>query len=275
MEPLLQGQVAIITGAGHGIGTAAARLLAREGAAVVATALHADALDEVVRSVRADGGRALAIAGDITDPEFPTRLVTAAMAEFGRLDILVNNAGHSWDGTIHKMTDEQWLTMLDLHTTAPFRLIQAAAPYLRDAARAEVAAGLAPSSRSIVNVSSVGGVYGNAGEANYCSAKAALIGLTKTVAKEWAPFGIRCNAIAFGFILTRLTGARDGSRVRMPRVEIELGISEQIRDRVLLRTPLGRAGTVEEAAGSILYLASCLSSYVTGHVLEVTGGFRV
>ncbi len=275
MGPLLEGQVALITGAGHGIGAAGAQLLAQEGASVVLTALRPETVKAVAAGIRADGGRAIALAGDMTDPDLPGRLVSSAIDAFGRLDILVNNAGHSWDGTIHKMTDEQWQSMLDLHTTAPFRLIRAAAPYLRDAARAEIAAGRIPLPRSIVNVSSVGGVYGNAGEANYCSAKAALIGLTKTVAKEWGQFGVRCNAIAFGFILTRLTGPRDGSLLTMPQVEIQLGITDQVRDKVIEKTPLGRAGTCEEAAFSILYLASSLSSYVTGHVLEVTGGFRV
>ncbi len=273
MTPLLEGQVAIITGAGHGIGGAAARLFASEGASVVVNSLHEGAAQEVTRSITSTGGRAMAVAGDVTDPDLPARLVRRSIEHFGALDILVNNAGHSWDGTIHKMTDRQWQAIFDLNATAPFRLIRAAAPYMREAAKAEIAAGHTPRPRSIVNVSSVGGVYGNAGEANYCAAKAALIGLTKTIAKEWGPFGIRCNAIAFGFILTRLTGQRDGSTIKLGDAEIPMGITEQVRDHVLERTPLRRAGTPEEAAYSILYLASHLSSFVTGHVLEVTGGF--
>jgi 3-oxoacyl-[acyl-carrier protein] reductase len=273
MRPLLTGQVAIITGAGHGIGAAAARLLASEGASVVVTSLHAQAAQEVTAAIEASGGRALAIAGDMTDPSFPGLLIQKTVETFGALDILVNNAGHSWDGMLHKMTDRQWHAVLDLHATASFRLIRAAAPYMRDAAKAELSAGRSPRPRSIVNVSSVGGVYGNAGEANYCAAKAALIGLTKTIAKDWGPFGIRCNAIAFGFILTRLTGPQDGSTIELGEARIPVGIPDRVRDHVLERTPLGRAGTPEEAADSILYLASPLSSFVTGHVLEVTGGF--
>jgi 3-oxoacyl-[acyl-carrier protein] reductase len=273
MQPLLQGQIAIITGAGHGIGAAAARLFASEGASVAVSSLHAQAAQEVTAKIEAAGGRAVAIAGDVTDPRFPDYLIQKTVETFGALDILVNNAGHSWDGMLHRMTDRQWQAMIDLHATAPFRLIRAAAPYLRDAAKAELAAGQTPRPRSIVNVSSVGGVYGNAGEANYCAAKAALIGLTKTIAKEWGPFGIRCNAIAFGFILTRLTGPQEGSTIELGEARIPVGITDQVRDHVLERTPLGRAGTPEEAADSILYLASRLSSFVTGHVLEVTGGF--
>jgi 3-oxoacyl-[acyl-carrier protein] reductase len=273
MQPLLPGQVAIITGAGHGIGAAAARLLASEGASVVVNSLHAQAAQEVTAEIERRGGRAVAIAGDVTDPDFPGLLIEKTVETFGAPDILVNNAGHSWDGMLHKMTDRQWEAMLELHVTAPFRLIRAAAPFLRDAARCELAAGRSPRPRSIVNVSSVGGVYGNAGEANYCAAKAALIGLTRTIAKEWGPLGIRCNAIAFGFISTRLTGPQDGSAIELGETRIPLGITDRVRDHVLERTPLGRAGTPEEAADSILYLASPLSSFVTGHVLEVTGGF--
>jgi 3-oxoacyl-[acyl-carrier protein] reductase len=273
MSPLLEGQVAIITGAGRGIGAATAQLFAREGARVVLSDLDAEPAQEIAASIQEAGGVALVVAGDVTDPNFPGQLVQKAVETFGALNILVNGAGYTWDGMIHKMTDRQWEAMLDVHITAPFRLIRAAAPHLRDAAKAEKAAGETPRPRSIVNVTSVSGVYGNPGQANYSAGKAGLIGLTKTIAKEWGPLGIRCNAVAFGFIVTRLTDAKQtGATVKRGDAEIALGIPEELRSRVLQTISLGRAGTPEEAASSILYLASPLASYVNGHVLEVTGG---
>ncbi len=273
MSPLLEGQVAIITGAGRGIGAATARLFAREGAYVTVSDLDAEPAQEVVASIEQAGGRALAIAGDMTDPRFPEHLVQKTVATFGVLNILVNGAGYTWDGMVHRITNRQWEAMLEVHVTAPFRLIRAAAPYMREAAKAEKAAGQVPQPRSIVNVTSVSGVYGNPGQANYAAGKAGLIGLTKTIAKEWGPFGIRSNAVAFGFISTRLTDVKQaGATLVRGEAQIALGIPEEIRSRVLQSIPLGRAGTADEAASSILYLASPLSSYVTGHVLEVTGG---
>ncbi len=273
MSPLLEGQVAIITGAGRGIGAATARLFAREGAYVAVSDLDAEPAQEVAASIEQAGGRALAFAGDMTDPHFPEQLVQKTVAAFGVLNILVNGAGYTWDGMVHRITDRQWEAMLEVHVTAPFRLIRAAAPYMREAAKAERAAGQAPRPRSIVNVTSVSGVYGNPGQANYAAGKAGLIGLTMTIAKEWGPFGIRCNAVAFGFISTRLTDDKQaGTTLVRGAAQIALGIPEEIRSRVLQSIPLGRAGTADEAASSILYLASPLSSYVTGHVLEVTGG---
>jgi 3-oxoacyl-[acyl-carrier protein] reductase len=273
VSPLLEGRVAIVTGAGRGIGAATARLFAREGARVVVSDLDAEPAQAVAASIQEAGGEALVVAGDVTGPDFPAQLVQRTVETFGALDILVNAAGYTWDGMVHKMTDRQWEAMLDVHVTAPFRLIRAAAPRMRDAAKAEKAAGQTPRPRSIVNVTSVAGVYGNPGQANYAAGKAGLIGLTKTIAKEWGPLGIRCNAVAFGFITTRLTDPKQaGATVKRGDAEIALGIPEELRGRALQMISLGRAGSPEEAATSILFLASPLSSYVNGHVLEVTGG---
>lgn len=163
------------------------------------------------------------------------------------------------------MTDAQWSTILELHATVPFRLIRAAAPYFR------VADGEA---RCIVNVSSTSGLHGNAGQANYAMAKAGVTGLTKTVAKEWARYGVRCNCVAFGRVETRLTGAKEeGAYVETGSGErVALGIPEKVRGDGVRDIPLGRGATAREAAGAILMMCSPFTSYVTGETLRVTGG---
>eukprot|EP01116_Phalansterium_solitarium_P008813 TRINITY_DN22778_c0_g1_i1.p1 TRINITY_DN22778_c0_g1~~TRINITY_DN22778_c0_g1_i1.p1 ORF type:complete len:311 (+),score=129.83 TRINITY_DN22778_c0_g1_i1:79-1011(+) len=272
---ILRGQVAIITGSGQGIGEAAALLFAKEGAKVVVSDIDEAKAKRVADAIRAAGGQALAVAGDVTDPAFPERIVKETVGAFGGLNILVNNAGYTWDGVIHKMSDKQWDAMLAVHNTAPFRLIRAAAPYMRDEAKKEIDAGNAPQPRCIINVSSTSGLHGNAGQINYATAKMGIVGLTKTVAKEWGAFGIRCNAVAFGFIDTRLTRPKeDGAAMMVDGKKVALGIPvdpmvEQIRKQL---TPLRRNGTADEAAGSLLLLASPFASYITGHTLEVTGG---
>lgn len=273
MAGLLQDQVAIITGAGRGIGAAAARLFAAEGAKVVASDRDKEPVEAVVADITQAGGTAVAVAGDITDPAFPDSLVKAAVDTFGALNILVNNAGYTWDGVLHKMSDEQWQAMLDVHNTAPFRLIRAAAPHMREIAKEEIAAGQKPAPRCIINVSSTSGLHGNAGQCNYATAKMGIVGLTKTIAKEWGQFGIRCNAVAFGFIETRLTQAKEaGESVKVGDKEVPLGIPEQMRQMAAMLIPMGRAGTPEEAAGGLLLLATPYAAYITGHTLEVTGG---
>ena len=267
---MLEGRVAIITGSGRGIGRAAALLMAREGAAVVINDLDEEPAQEVVRQIRDAGSKAVACAGSVTDPAIPEKLVRTAIENFGALHILVNNAGYTWDGVIHKMTDEQWQAMLDVHVTAAFRLIRAAAPYMRDAAREEMAAGKRVM-RKIVNVMSVAGTMGNAGQANYAAAKAALGGLTKAVAREWGRFNVNCNAVAFGFIETRLTDEKEKGQTLMGG-RVAIGIPKAQREAFLQTIPLGRAGTSEEAAYGILFLVSPWSDYVTGHILHVDGG---
>ena len=266
---VLDGKAAIVTGAGRGIGRAAAALLVEHGARVVVNDLDPDLADEAAREL---GGETVWFGGDVTKAGVPEGLVGRAVEAFGGLDILVNNAGYTWDGVVHRMTDEQFMAMLEIHTVAPFRIIRAAAPHMRDVAKQEKEEGLAVF-RKIVNVTSISGVMGNAGQANYASGKAGLIGLTKTLAKEWGQFSINVNAVAFGFVETRLTAARgEAGTFQHEGVEIELGIPAQFRELAASTIPLGRPAQPEEAAGAIFFLCSPWSNYVHGQVLNVTGG---
>ena len=276
MSKMLEGQVAIVTGAGRGIGAAAAKLFAGEGAKVVVSDLDAEPAEAVVAAIKESGGEALAVAGDVTDPAFPEALMAKTIEGFGKVNILVNNAGYTWDGMLHKMTDQQFAAMLEVHNAAPFRLIRAAAPFMREVAKAEKAAGKTPEPRCIINVSSVAGLNGNTGQINYSTAKSGILGLTKTVAKEWGPFGIRCNCVAFGFVDTRLTRDKEaGETIERDGQAIQLGIPGQMKGMATMLIPLGRTAAPEEAAGGIVLLASPLASYITGHVLEVTGGLSL
>lgn len=220
-------------------------------------------------------GEAISVPGDVTDPAFPQRIVAAAVAAFGGLHILVNNAGFTWDGMLHKMSGKQWDAMMAVHCTAPFRLIQAAAPHMREAAKREIEASGRPRPRCILNVSSVSGVHGSVGQANYSTAKAGVVGLTKSVAKEWGPFGIRCNALTFGYINTRLVASKDrGATIEVDGETVVLGIPEANAAAAAMKQliALGRVGAPEEAAGAMLLLASPYASYITGQAVEVTGG---
>ncbi|NTW04318.1 MAG: SDR family oxidoreductase, partial [Oscillochloris sp.] len=210
--------------------------------------------------------------GDVTDPTYAEQLVRAAI-DRGGLDVIVANAGYTWDGMSHTMSDEQWEAMLAVHMTAPFRLVRAAAPFIRSTARAEQAELGQARPRKLVFVSSTSGLRGKLGQANYAAAKAGVIGLAKTLAKEWGIFNVQSNTVAFGFIETRLTAAKEhGQTIDHGSRHITLGIPEQSREATLTTIPLGRPGTPEEAAGPILFLASPLANFVSGHVLEVTGG---
>ncbi len=268
--PLLDGRVAIITGSGRGIGRATAELFAREGARLVVNDLDEEPARETAAALKSLGADAVVCAGSVTAEDFPERLVRTALDSFGRLDILVNNAGLTRDAVVHKMTDEQWDAILDLHLKAPFRIIRAAAPYLRETAKGEIERDGRAACRKIINVSSTSGVAGNAGQANYAAAKMGLVGLTKTMAREWGAFNITCNAVAFGFIDTRLTGEKEKGVTATGGVA--LGIPKAAREAAVARIPLGRAGTPQDAAGPVLFLASPLADYVTGVVLLVTGG---
>jgi 3-oxoacyl-[acyl-carrier protein] reductase len=266
---VLEGKAALITGAGRGIGRAAAALLVEHGARVLVN----DIDPEVAAQAASDlGGETVAHAGDVTTPGFPEELVGEVVKAFGGLDIVVNNAGYTWDGILHRMSDEQFQAMLDVHTVAPFRILRAAAAHMREAAKAEREEGRTVF-RKVVNVTSISGVMGNAGQANYAAAKAGLVGLTKTLAKEWGPLAINVNAVAFGFVETRLTAVRgEAGRVERGGTEIELGIPEPVREAAAATIPLGRAATPEEAAGAIFFLCSPWSNFVHGQVLNVTGG---
>lgn len=276
MSDMLKGQVAIITGAGRGIGAAAARLFARHGAAVVISDRDAEPAAAVAAEIGSADGQAISCAGDITDPAFPDAVIAKTLKKYGKLNILVNNAGYTWDGMSHKMSDEQFQAMLNVHITAPFRMIRAAAPYMREAAKQEQAEHGAAEHRCVINVSSVAGLHGNSGQINYSAAKAAIVGMTKTLAKEWGPFGIRCNTVAFGFIDTRLTAPKESAEaIKVGGQDVQLGVPSHLRDMALMVIPMARIGTPEEAAGGMLLLASPYAAYITGHVLEVTGGLGI
>ena len=274
---MFSNQVVIVTGAGRGIGAAAAKLFAQQGAQVVVNDLNFEPAEETVNEIKAAGGDAIAVPGSVTDPEFPDYLMKQTVDTYGKINVLVNNAGYTWDGMIHKMTDEQWQAILEVHATAPFRMVRAVAPYMREAAKAEMGKGGPTEPRCIINVSSTSGLHGNIGQANYATGKMGIVGLTKTIAKEWGPFGIRCNAVAFGLIDTRLTRAKeDGETINIDGKDVALGVPQAVRSDEGRRTiPLQRAGTTEEAAGGIVLMASPLAGYVSGHTLEVTGGLGI
>jgi 3-oxoacyl-[acyl-carrier protein] reductase len=269
---LLDGKSAIITGSARGIGRATAELFASEGAKVLINDLDGDVAEQAASEIV---GETAVFAGDLTNPGACDDLVKAAIDAFGSVDAVVNNAGYTWDGVVHRMTDEQFQAMLDIHTIVPFRVIRALAPSWREAAKAEAAEGKEVF-RKIVNVSSVSGTMGNAGQANYSSAKAGVTGLTKTVAKEWGQFKINCNAVAFGFVETRLTQAKEKGETMEAAGEssekVELGIPEQMRQMAKMVIPLGRPADPKEAAGPVLFLCSDLGNYVHGQVINVTGG---
>jgi 3-oxoacyl-[acyl-carrier protein] reductase len=270
---LLQGKTAMVTGAGRGIGRATALRLAAEGAVILISDLDEKSLAETAELIAAARGKAQTLAGDVTSENFAEELVTAALERLGGVDILVNNAGYTWDGVIHKMSDEQWQSMLDVHLTAPFRIVRAASSYFREAAKREIEAAGRARARKIVNVSSTSGTRGNFGQANYAAAKAGVIGLTKTLAREWGRFNVQVNAVAFGLIDTRLTRDKEsGEKILRGESSIDLGIPAAMRELAIRQIPLLRPGTPEEAAGAILFFCSPLSDYVSGQVLEVCGG---
>jgi 3-oxoacyl-[acyl-carrier protein] reductase len=267
---LLDGKAAIVTGSARGIGRATAELFVGEGAKVLINDLDADVAEQASNEI--DGETAV-FSGDLTKEGAADELVAAGVDAFGAVDIVVNNAGYTWDSVAHKMTDEQFQAMLDIHAIVPFRVARALAPHWREAAKAEKGEGKEVF-RKIVNVSSTSGMMGNAGQVNYSAAKMAVVGLTKTLAKEWGQFKINVNAVAFGFVETRLTAAKEqGGEMTSPTGEkIELGIPEQMRAMASAIIPLGRPATPEEASGPILFLCSPLGNYMHGQVLNVTGG---
>jgi 3-oxoacyl-[acyl-carrier protein] reductase len=266
---VLDGKAAIVTGSARGIGRATAELLAGEGAHVLINDLDGDVAEEAAGEIQ---GETATFAGDLTKEGVPEQLVEKAVEAFGKLDIVVNNAGYTWDGPIHKMADDQFQAMLDIHTVVPFRVLRAAAPHLREPAKKEREEGTEVF-RKVVNVTSISGTFGNAGQANYSSGKAGVVGLTKTLAKEWGQFKINVNAVAFGFVETRLTAAKEeGGKIEREGKEIALGIPEQMRAMASAIIPLGRPASPAEAAAPVLFLCSPWSNYVHGQVLNVTGG---
>ncbi|KAI3591841.1 Oxidoreductase, short-chain dehydrogenase/reductase family [Cupriavidus sp. U2] len=271
----LNGKVAIVSGSGRGIGREIALKLAGEGAAVVVNDLDAEPANAVVREIVAAGGRAVACTGSVTEADFGQRFVQTALQSFGALDIIVNNAGYTWDNVIQKMTDEQWSSIMDVHVTAPFRILRAAADHFKETAKAEAEAGQ-EIFRKVVNISSVSGVMGNAGQANYSAAKAAINGLTRALAKEWGRYKVNVNSVAFGLIKTRLTEAVAGdgnnSTIDIAGKEIKVGVNAQLMKNVEAMIPVGRGGTPAEAAGAVYLLCIPESNYISGQVLVVGGG---
>ena len=272
----LDGKVALVSGSGRGIGRAIALKLAAEGARVVVNDLDADPAQAVLEEIHSLGGQARAVVGSVTDADFPERFVGEAVEGFGGLDIIVNNAGYTWDSTIQNTTDEQFEAMLQVHLAAPFRILRAAAEPIRAYAKAEATAGKAVH-RKVVNISSIAGLYGNAGQVGYSSAKSALIGLTRTLAKEWGRYRVNVNAVAFGVIETRLTqpiGAEQAT-IEVEGKAIKVGMQPGLLQVLEHMIPLGRPGTPEDAAGAVYLFCTPESDYISGQIVVCGGGLLV
>jgi len=275
MSFTLEGKTALVTGSGRGIGRAIAEKLAGCGAAVMVNDLDEAALRETKCLLGSIGQRVEVCARDLTQPKFPDQLVQATLDAFGSIDIIVNNAGYSWDGVIQKTTDEQFQAMLEIHLVVPFRILRAASSYIRETAKKEIAAGKQVM-RKVVNITSIAGTDGNAGQAGYSSGKAGVLGLTRTLAKEWGRYNVNVNAVGFGLIETRLTQVLGGeeANIEMRGHAIRIGVQAEMLESVKTACPLGRLGTPTEAANAVLFFCSPLSDYVTGEVLICGGGFH-
>jgi len=272
MTKKLEGKVALITGSGRGIGRSIALKLASEGAHVVVNDLDEAPAQEVVAAIRAAGGQAVACIGSVTAPDFAERFIGTAVSAFKGLDIIVNNAGYTWDNVVQKMTDEQWYAMLDVHLTAPFRILRAAQPVIRALSKQEKEAGKSVV-RKVVNISSVAGLFGNAGQTNYSTAKAGIVGMTQTLAKEWGRMNVTVNCVAYGFIKTRLTVSADSdATANIDGREIKVGVNPDLMAAMERSIPLGRGGTPDEAAGAVYLLCIPESDYVSGQTLMCSGG---
>ena len=272
MSRKLEGQVALVSGSGRGIGREIALKLASEGAHVVVNDLDEAPAQEVVAAIRAAGGQAVACIGSVTAPDFAERFIGTAVSEFKGLDIIVNNAGYTWDNVVQKMTDEQWYAMLDVHLTAPFRILRAAQPVIRALSKQEKEAGKSVV-RKVVNISSVAGLFGNAGQTNYSTAKAGIVGMTQTLAKEWGRMNVTVNCVAYGFIKTRLTVSADSDATEnIDGREIKVGVNPDLMAAMERSIPLGRGGTPDEAAGAVYLLCIPESDYVSGQTLMCSGG---
>ena len=270
----LEGKIAMVTGSGRGIGQAIALKLAREGAKVMVNDLDAGPADETIAKIRALGSEARSCIGDVTAPDFGTRIVKDTLDAFGGIDIIVNNAGYAWDGVIQKMTDEQWYAMLDVHATAPFRILRAASDFIRAAAKKEKEEGRSVN-RKVVNISSIAGMFGNAGQMGYSAGKAAIVGMTKTMAKEWGRYQVNVNCVAFGLIQTRMTQPV-GSGAAVAKIgerEVKMGIQPEFIEFMNRMIPLGRGGTPEEAAGAVYLMCIPESDYISGELVLASGGF--
>jgi 3-oxoacyl-[acyl-carrier protein] reductase len=270
----LEGKTALVTGAGRGIGRAIAKKLVTAGARVMVNDLDEQMLLATEQELDVPE-RVRHTTGDLTDPVTPEAVVQAVLAEFGGIDIIVNNAGYSWDNVIQKTTDEQFKAMLEIHLVTPFRLLRAASTYIRESAKKEIAASQRVM-RKVVNITSIAGTDGNPGQVGYSSGKAGVIGLTKTLAKEWGRYNVNVNAVGFGLIETRLVQPLNSASANMEMHghQIRLGVQPSLLESVKSACPLGRLGTPEEAAGAVLFFCSPLSDYVTGEVLICGGGLH-
>ena len=269
----LEGRTALVTGAGRGIGQQVALKLAYHGARVVVNDLDPAPAEQTVAAITSAGGEAVATPGNVLDEDFADRFVTSAVSTFGSVDIIINNAGFTWDNVIQKMSDEQWDTILGVHLKAPFRILRAAQPVIKAQVAKERADGREVF-RKVVNITSLSGLFGNAGQVNYSSAKAGVEGLTRTLSKEWGRLKTNVNAVAFGLISTRLTQATAGkASIEIGGRDIKVGMNPELLERAESMIPLGRAGTPEEAAGAVFLLCTPESNYITGQTLICAGGF--
>jgi 3-oxoacyl-[acyl-carrier protein] reductase len=275
VEISLSSRTAIVTGAGRGIGRAIAEKLSASGCSVLLADIDAAALEETRAALDASGSKSTAIAGDLTESGFPEAVVRKATDTFGSVDIIINNAGYTWDSVIQKTTDEQFDAMLGIHVVAPFRLLRAASGWIRDTAKRERAEGISVT-RKVVNITSISGIDGNAGQAGYSSGKAAIIGLTKTLAKEWGRYNVTVNAVGFGLIDTRLIKPMGDpeTAVSIGDRQVRVGMQQEVRQQALHMIPLGRLGTPDDAANAVFFFCSPLSDYVTGEVLVCGGGIH-
>ncbi|MBO9423052.1 SDR family oxidoreductase [Labrenzia sp. R4_2] len=276
MTGKLDGRVALVSGSGRGIGREIALKLASEGARVVINDLDADPANETAEAVRAMGAEAVVCAGSVTDDGFAERFIKTGVDSFDGLDIIVNNAGYTWDSVVQKMSDEQWQAIIDVHLTAPFKILRAAQPVISAKAKEEAAVGQEVF-RKVVNISSIAGTGGNAGQINYSAAKAGILGVTRTMAKEWGRYKVNVNAVAFGPIRTRLTeGSADGnSTIKVEEIEIKVGVNPDLLSQMERMIPLGRVGTPEEAAGAVYLFCAPESNFISGQHVICGGGFVI
>jgi len=259
---ILDGKVAIVTGSARGIGRATAELFTSQGAKVLINDLDTDVAQQTAAEI---DGETIVYGGDLTKPGVCDELVAKVIDAWGRIDILVNNAGYTIDAPIHKMTDDAFQRMLDIHSIVPFRMCRAVAPHMREPAKVEREQGVEVF-RKIVNISSISGTMGNAGQANYATGKSGVVGLTKTLAKEWGQFKINVNA-------ARLTADKDGDNtMEIDGQTVQLGIPSQMRQLAPALIPMGRPGTPAEAAGGVFLLCTPWADYITGQVLTISGG---
>lgn len=275
MNISLENKSAVVTGAARGIGRAIAKKLVEAGAAVLLVDVDQDTLRETQRNFSAGRTKVDILSGDLTQPDFPQTVIDRLAHTFGSVDIIVNNAGYTWDSVVQKTSDEQFQAMLDIHLVAPFRLLRAASHWMRDAAKKEKEAGR-NITRKVVNITSISGLDGNAGQIGYASGKAGVVGLTKTLAKEWGRYNITVNAVGFGLIDTRLIKPMEDAETNIAIGErrVRVGMQAQVREQAARMIPLGRLGTPEDAANAVFFFCSPLSDYITGEVLVCSGGIH-